>query len=277
MDMELDSILTPYRDLQGKVVLITGVGQAQDPRFWGNGAAAARLFARLGAKVFGCDVDLEAAEYARQRILEEGSDISVVRADVTQTSDVQALVAACLEKHGRIDILVNNVGKSERGDPADMAEEVWDSQIAVNLSSAYLCCRYVLPHLVEQGSGSVVNISSIAGLRYIGKPQVAYSACKAGLIQFTKTTAVVYAEKGIRLNTVVPGLIHTPLVTRLADKYAGGDYETFVTQRNKAVPMGRMGTALDVAAAVVFLASSQARYVTGQEIVVDGGITSTTP
>ncbi|KAL6416224.1 3-oxoacyl-[acyl-carrier-protein] reductase FabG [Ilyonectria robusta] len=128
----------------------------------------------------------------------------------------------------------------------------------------------------KQGSGAIVNVSSIAGLRYIGKPQVAYSAAKAGVIQFTKATAVIYAPKNIRLNTVVPGLMDTPLVKVLAEKYAGGDIEGFVAKRHAAVPMGKMGNSLDVAMAVTFLASQQSRYITGQKIVVDGGITSST-
>jgi NAD(P)-dependent dehydrogenase (short-subunit alcohol dehydrogenase family) len=268
---------TPYGDIRGKVALITGVGQSGSSNSWGNGAAIARVLAQQGAFVFGCDLNLPAAERTQQRIRSEGGDITVIHADVTRTEDVQALVAACLEKKGRIDILVNNVGKSERGGPTDMAEEIWTSQIQVNLNSAYLCCRYVLPVMEKQGFGAVVNVSSIAGIRHIGKPQVAYSTCKAGLIQFTKTTAVLFAQKGIRLNTVVPGLIHTPLVEVLANKYAGGDYEGFVAQRNQAVPMGKMGSAFDVAAAVLFLVSDQAGYITGQELVVDGGITSSTP
>jgi NAD(P)-dependent dehydrogenase (short-subunit alcohol dehydrogenase family) len=157
-----------------------------------------------------------------------------------------------------------------------MSEQVWDAQTDVNLKSVYLCCHHVLPLMEAQGSGVVINVASIAGMRYIGKPQVAYSATKAAVIQFTKVTAVLYAPKGIRMNVVVPGLMHTPLVGMLAEKYAGGDLEGFVAQRNKAVPMGMMGDSFDVAYASVFLASQQARYITGQKLVVDGGITSST-
>lgn len=210
-------------------------------------------------------------------------------ANVTLDSDVGALVGACVETYGRVDILVNNVGTSEPGGPVELAEATWDAQTDVNLKSVYLCCHHVLPIMEKQavdavasgasGSGSggaVVNVSSIAGMRYIGKPQVAYSATKAAVNQFTKTTAVIYAPKGVRLNTVVPGLINTPLVSVLADKYAGGDLEGFVAKRNAAVPMGTMGDSADVANAVAFLASDQARYITGQKLVVDGGITSST-
>lgn len=157
-----------------------------------------------------------------------------------------------------------------------MSERVWDAQTDVNLKSVYLCCHYVLPIMESQQSGVVVNVASIAGLRYLGKPQVAYSATKAAVIQFTKATAVIYAPKNIRMNVVVPGLMNTPLVSILADKYAGGDLEGFVAKRNKAVPMGKMGDSFDVAMAAAFLASSQSRYITGQKLVVDGGITSST-
>lgn len=157
-----------------------------------------------------------------------------------------------------------------------MVEAVWDAQSSVNLKSVYLCCHFILPLMEEQGHGVVVNIASIAGLRYIGKPQVAYAATKAAVIQFTKATAVIYAPKNIRLNVVVPGLMHTPLVGMLADKYAGGDLSGFIAKRNKAVPMGKMGDSFDVAMTAVFLASQQSRYITGQKIVVDGGITSST-
>lgn len=157
-----------------------------------------------------------------------------------------------------------------------MSEEVWDGQITVNLKSVYLTSHTVLPILEQQGHGVIINISSVAGLRYIGKPQVAYAAAKAAIIQFTKTTAVLYASKGVRLNTVIPGLMHTPLVEVLAVKYGNGDYEGFVKMRDEQVPMGRMGDAFDVANAALFLMSDNASYITGQEIIVDGSITNST-
>jgi NAD(P)-dependent dehydrogenase (short-subunit alcohol dehydrogenase family) len=158
-----------------------------------------------------------------------------------------------------------------------MSEKTWDAQSAVNVKSVYLCCHHVLPIMEAQASGGVVvNVASVAGLRYIGKPQVAYSATKAAVIQFTKVTAVLYASRGIRLNVVVPGLMHTPLLGMLADKYADGDLEGFIATRNKQVPMGTMGTSADVANTAGFLASPASRYITGQKIVVDGGFTSST-
>ena len=260
--------------LDGKVALVTGCGTIGEG--WGNGKAIAVLLARQGASVFGCDLDLAAAQATRKLIQEEGGVAEVQTCDVTKAADVKALVDACLARFGRIDILVNNVGRSEPGDPVTMDEAVWDEQMVVNVKAAFLMCKNVLPVMERQGGGSVVNISSIAGLRYIGKPQVAYAAAKAALMQMTQTTAVIYAPKGIRLNSVVPGLMFTPLVKRLADKYAQGDFEGFVAHRHQQVPMGRMGDAWDVAHAVLFLASDESKYITAQQIVVDGGLTAAT-
>lgn len=170
----------------------------------------------------------------------------------------------------------SNVGRSEPGGPVEIAEEIWDAQMELNVKSVYLTCHHILPLMEKQCAGSVVNIASIAGLRYIGKPQVAYSAAKSAVIQFTKATAVIYAKMHVRLNEVVPGLMNTPLVEILAEKYAGGDLAGLVAKCNDAVPVGRMGNGFDVATAVTFFASQQSRYVTGQKLVVDGGITSST-
>lgn len=260
--------------LDGKVALVTGCG-ALGPG-WGNGKAIAVLLARQGASVFGVDLTLAAAEVTRDLIVDEGGTATVQVADVTRSQDVTAMVAACLARFGRIDILINNVGRSEPGGPVEMSEQTWDEQMDVNVKSAFLTCKAVLPVMERQGGGSVVNISSVAGLRYVGKPQVAYAASKAALMQLTQTTAVIYAARGVRLNCVVPGLMFTPLVQRLADKYANGDFDGFVAHRHKQVPIGRMGDAWDVAHAVLFLASDESRYITAQQIVVDGGLTAAT-
>ncbi|CAB3714522.1 SDR family NAD(P)-dependent oxidoreductase [Achromobacter pestifer] len=261
--------------LDGKVALVTGCGTLGDG--WGNGKAAAAVLARLGASVYGCDLDIDAARQSAEAIAAEGGNIQVRQADVRDARQVVELVQACLAAHGRIDILVNNVGRSEPGDPVTMSEEAWNDQIQVNLTSAFLCCKHVIPLMKAAGGGSIINISSIAGLRYAGKPQVGYAAAKAALMQMTATTAVIYAKDGVRLNSVVPGLMFTPLVQRLAQKYAGGDYEGFVAHRHGQVPTGRMGDSWDVAHAVAFLACDESRYITGQQLVVDGGITLSTP
>jgi NAD(P)-dependent dehydrogenase (short-subunit alcohol dehydrogenase family) len=260
--------------LKDKVAIVTGCGSSGPG--WGNGKAMAVLLARQGAKIAGFDRDEAAAAETKRIIEDEGGSCFVARCDATNAKEVNAFVADCVARLGRIDILINNVGRSEPGGPVELAEETWDEQLEVNLKTAYLMCKAVLPIMERQGSGSVVSVSSVAGLRYVGKPQVAYAAGKAALLQFTRTTAVIYADRGVRLNCVVPGLMSTPLVRRLADKYAGGDFEGFSAHRNAQVPMGRMGDAWDVAHAALFLASDQARYVTGTEIVVDGGLTAAT-
>ena len=276
-NVEAPPISRKMHDLTNRVVLITGIGCIGEG--WGNGIATATLFARQGAKIFGCDLSLEAAETSKASILAENpkTDITVMRGDATSSESMKAFVDACMKKHGRIDILINNVGRSEPGDPASITEDVWDKQMDVNLKSVYLTSHLVLPIMVAQErGGNVVNVSSVSGLRYIGKPQVAYSTTKAAILSFTRTTAVIYASKGVRLNTVVPGLINTPLVKMIADKYAGGDYEGYCKVRDNQVPMGKMGTAWDVANAALFLASDEAAYITGTEIVVDGGLVQST-
>lgn len=271
-------ITTNIRDvmfrLDGKIALVTGCGTLGEG--WGNGKAIAVALARQGASVFGSDLNLEAAQETQSIINEEGGSAHVMVADATKAEDVKKLVDACMAQYGRIDILVNNVGRSEPGDPVSMSEEIWDEQMDVNVKGAFLACKYVLPKMVAQGGGSIISISSVAGHRYIGKPQVGYAAGKAALEQLMKTTGVIYADRGVRLNSVAPGLMFTPLVKRLADKYAKGDFEGFVAHRHKQVPAGYMGESWDVAHAVVFLASDEARYITGQTIVVDGGIISAT-
>src|SRR5699024_253840 len=149
--------------------------------------------------------------------------------------------------------------------------EVWQQQFDLNVKSAFLTIKEALPTMIEQGQGSIINISSVAGIRYIGKPQVAYSASKAALMQMSKTTAVIHARKGIRVNCVLPGLMHTALIDRLADKYAQGDTQGFIEHRDNQIPTGKMGSAWDVAHTVAFLASDEAHYINGTEIVVDGG------
>jgi NAD(P)-dependent dehydrogenase (short-subunit alcohol dehydrogenase family) len=261
--------------LDGKVAVVTGCGTAEPG--WGNGKTISVLFARQGATIAGVDRDLAAAEETRRIIADEGGSCEVDACDVTDAAEVAAYVGRVVERHGHIDVLVNNVGRSAPGGPAELTPEAWDEQLAVNLRSTYLLCHEVLPVMERQGAGAVVSISSAAGLRYIGKPQVAYAAAKAALLQFTRTTGVIYASRGVRLNCVVPGLIHTPLVDRLADLYADGDREGFAAHRHAQVPMGRMGDAWDVAHAALFLASDEARYITATEIVVDGGLVATTP
>ncbi|HMO29351.1 SDR family NAD(P)-dependent oxidoreductase [Enterovirga sp.] len=260
--------------LKGKVAVVMGCGSSGPG--WGNGKATAVLFARQGAHVVGTDIDLAAAEETHRLIAKEGRSSQVHRIDATDDVTVGGFMRAVREQHGALDILVNNVGQSEPGGPVDMPEEVWTAQLQLNVTTAFLACKHAIPIMCKGGGGAIVNVASIAGQRYIGKPQVGYAAAKAALIQLTKTSAVIHAPDKVRLNCVVPGLMHTPLVNRLAERYAGGDYDGFVARRHGQVPMGHMGDAWDVAHAALFLASDEARYITGTEIVVDGGITAAT-
>ncbi|TPX18940.1 uncharacterized protein E0L32_011333 [Thyridium curvatum] len=273
-----------YPDLKDKVALVLGVGQgrlegAAGDATWGNGAAIACMLAHNGVRIFGCDIDLAAAQHTVDRIRQRyhSAQVDVVRADVTRADDVERLVNDCLARHGRIDILVNNVGATAAGDPASLPEQVWDKQLDLNLRSVFLSMKFVLPVMERQASGAVVNNASIAGLRYLGKPQVAYNAAKAAVVHLTKVTACIYAPKGVRLNSLAPGLMYVPVVARLEHSADPSERETFrkITEHN--VPMGRMGSAWDVASAAVFLASDKAAgYITGQTLVVDGGLTSST-
>ena len=184
------------------------------------------------------------------------------------------MVEAWVERFGRVVILVNNVGGSAPGGPVEMTEEVWDAQVDFNLKSVFLGCKHVLPVMEKQGAGAIVNIASASGIRWSGSAQVAYAATKAGVIQLTRVVAVQYAPKGIRVNSVVPGQLHTPMVeTRLAKQRTGGDVETLLKSRVKRIPLGFAGDGRDTANAVLFLASDEARFITGTEIVVDGGMT----
>lgn len=260
--------------LKGKIAVVMGCGSSGPG--WGNGKATAVLFARQGAHVVGTDINPAAVEETQRVIKGEGNSSQAHVLDVTYGQVTGDFLRAVVDQHGRIDILVNNVGQSEPGGPVDMPEEVWAAQFQLNATTAFLACKHVIPIMVRQGGGAIVNVASVAAQRYVGKPQVGYAAAKAALIQFTKTSAVIHAAEKVRLNCVVPGLMHTPLVNRLAERYAGGDYEGFVAKRHDQVPMGHMGDAWDVAHAALFLASDEARYVTGTELVVDGGITAAT-
>ncbi|MES2189829.1 MAG: SDR family NAD(P)-dependent oxidoreductase [Pseudomonadota bacterium] len=257
--------------LSDKVVLVTGAGSVGPG--WGNGRAIAVRFAEEGAKVFAVDRDAERMLDTIQLVKEAGGEIETATCDVTQSASIEAVVQACMQRFGRIDILVNNVGGSAAGGPVEMSEEVWDAQIDHNLKSVFLTCKHVLPLMEQQGSGAIVNISSTSALRWTGSAQVAYASTKAGVIQFSRVTAVQYAKKGIRINTVVPGQLYTPMVdVRLAKQRTGGDVAALLQQRQSRIPLPFMGDGRDTANAALFLASDEARFITGTELVVDGGM-----
>ena len=259
--------------LQDKVAIVFGAGCVGPG--WGNGRATCVRFAEEGARVFGLDRDPDAMRETIERVEAAGGEITTAQCDVTDSSAVAQAVQTCVDHYGRIDVLVNNVGGSAKGGPVELSEEAWDSQVDVNLKSVFLTCKFVLPIMQAQGSGSVVNLASTSGTRWTGSAQVAYAATKAGVIQFSKVVAMQYAPKGIRVNTVVPGQLHTPLVeVRLAGQRAGGDVDALLKQRQARIPMGWMGDGRDTANAALFLASDEARFITATEVVVDGGMTA---
>lgn len=258
-----------FRD---RVVLVVGAGSI-GPGL-GNGKAAAILYAREGAHVIAADVSAEAAKETVREILGEGGNAEAADVDVTSEASVAALFAGPVAARGRIDVLHNNVGMTRPGATAEVSVADWDFIFALNLRSMFLTCRAALPLMKAQGGGAIVNIASISAHRWLGAPMASYDASKAGVIQFTRTIALEHAADGIRANVVTPGLMDTPTIVAPYTAIAGeGQIDAVRRRRAAAVPMGRMGDGWDIGHAALFLASEHARYITGQEIVVDGGIT----
>jgi NAD(P)-dependent dehydrogenase (short-subunit alcohol dehydrogenase family) len=260
--------------LAGKTAIVVGAGSIGPG--WGNGKATAVTFAREGAQVLCVDRNAAAAAETAGIITSEGGKATSFAADASRADDIAAMVAHCLKIYGRIDVLDNNVGIAETGSVVDVAEADWDRVFAVNLKSAFLAMKHVIPVMAAQGGGSIINISSIASIRHLGISYVTYATTKAAMNQMTRTTAVEFAAQKVRVNAILPGLMKTPMVEHsagLAASYAKGDVEAMWRARDAQVPMGHMGEAWDVANAALFLASDESKYVTGIELVVDGGIT----
>ncbi|MBT6123386.1 MAG: SDR family oxidoreductase [Candidatus Puniceispirillum sp.] len=257
--------------LDKKVAIVTGAGCVGPG--WGNGRAIATRFIEEGASVFAVDLASEQLEETLAYNAAHKDRIIPYTCDVTKLDQIEAMVGACIAEFGTIDILVNNVGGSQKGGPVELSAQDWQRQIDYNLTSVFAACKFALPHMAEKKSGSIVNIASTSGLRWTGAAQVGYAASKAAVIQLSKVVAVEYASQGVRVNTVVPGQLHTPMVeTRLAGQRAGGDVDALLKQRLARIPLGFMGDGRDTANAVLFLASDEARFITGTEIVVDGGM-----
>lgn len=255
--------------LDDKVAIVFGAGSVGPG--WGNGKATAVLFAREGARVVCVDVKRAAAQETVEIILGEGGRASAAACDVTRSQAVKAVVDEAVEAHGRIDVLHNNVGYATMGGPIELDEEAWRRTLDLNVTSCFLTCKHVLPHMLARRTGAIVNVSSIAAVRYTGYPYAAYYAAKAAVNNFTMGLALQYAKDGIRVNAIMPGLMNTPLIyQQISGQYV--DAEDMVRARDAACPTGRMGTAWDVAKAAVFLASDDAAYITGVSLPVDGGL-----
>ncbi|UCH50389.1 MAG: SDR family oxidoreductase [Chloroflexota bacterium] len=264
--------------VRGKVAIVTGAGSIGAGV--GNGKASAILYAREGARVMLADYNLEAAEETKKVIDKEGGDCIAFRVDVTKADDCRDMAEKCIQTYGKIDILHNNVGTVEWGNPVEMSEEIWDKVLNINLKSMFLTCKFVLPYMEKQGSGSIVNISSAAGVRGGPSPSPAYSASKAGVIGFTRQVAVEYAAKGIRVNAIVPGYMLTPLQEFLYRKHYGTNVDILkeeLKRRDVTVPLGRHGEGWDTGYLALFLASDESKYITGETMVVDGGLTMSVP
>ena len=253
--------------LEGKVAMITGAANGVRGKLMGFGGAAAWQFTREGAKVIITDIDEEDGEITARQIRESGGEAVFVRLDVTSEEDWEDAVRAAVSSFGRIDILVNNAGTSSRETVEGTTVDMWDGQMEVHAKGAFLGTRAVIPEMRRVGGGSIINVSSIFAL--IGSPSsTAYHAAKGAIRSFTKAAAVQYAGEGIRVNSVYPGYVTTPMTQRYFTDAA------LVGRRTESVPMKRFGTAAEIANGLLYLASDEASYVTGAELVIDGGTTA---
>lgn len=248
--------------LEGQVALITGAGS-------GQGRAAAQLFARHGASIAVVDVDEEGAKETVRLVESEGGSATAIHADVSRQADVTAMVAATVNSYGRLDVLYNNAALQMSGTLLECTEEQWDRTIATNLDAIFWACRAAIPHLLAGDGGRIINTASVLGL--IGSPgYVAYGAAKAGLVALTRQLAVEYGPT-VRANVIAPGSIDTPRFRRVAEAQPGGG-QAFVDGLAKSIPLGRLGTAEDVAGIALFLASDASAYVSGAVLPADGGL-----
>jgi NAD(P)-dependent dehydrogenase (short-subunit alcohol dehydrogenase family) len=251
--------------LQGKSAIVTGAGSRAEGI--GNGRATAVLFAREGARVLLVDQHAEAAERTREMISAEGGESVVFAADVTRAADCRAMVDEVLRRWGRLDVLDNNVGIGGRGTVVEVEEAEWEQVMRVNVTGMMLASKHAIPAMAANGGGAIVNISSISALRPRGLTP--YSASKGAVIALTRAMAVDHAAQGIRVNCIAPGPVYTPMV------YAAGMSEERRERRRRASPLGLEGSGWDVGYAALFLASDEARYITGVVLPVDGGVTLT--
>ena len=252
--------------LAGKVAIVTGAGSS-GPGV-GNGKAAAVLFAREGAKVLLVDAVRDRAEETLSIIKEEGGEAEVFEANVINSDDCRRMVEAAIDRYGRLDVLDNNVGISRRGSVLEISEEDWDFVMAVNVKSIVLCSKYAIPRMIESGGGSIINISSIAGLR--AHSSTPYTTSKAAVQGLTMSMAADHGPDGIRVNCIAPGLVYSPMVAPRMDS----DLREI---RRNAAPLRTEGDSWDIGYTALFLASDESRWINGVTLPVDAGLTSVTP
>ena len=256
--------------LAGKVAIVTGAAPRGEGI--GNGSAIAILFAREGAKVALVNRSMERAEGLKKTIEAEGGECMACAADVSKTKDVQRMVDSVVERYGKLDVLVNNVGMGLGGTAETVSEDAWDKTFERNLKTALLCSKYSIPQMKKQGGGSIINISTFAAIKGIRREGglVAYTASKAGLHGMSLAMAADFAADRIRSNVIVVGSVWTPLSAAIQKNHG----PEFRTERLKAIPLGIEGTGWDVGWAAVYLASDESRWVTGASIPVEGGVLS---
>lgn len=259
--------------LKGRVALILGAGTSAPGVSIGKASSIAMACA--GASVAALDLNADAAQEVAQDIIAIGEHSVAYQADIADFNAMQAAVTQVMKDFGRIDILQINAGIGRVGGPVETSLEDWDRIQKVNVESILIAAKLIAPIMVKQGSGSIIGVSSVAGIRYLGYPHLAYNVTKAAVTHFIKMLAQQYAGDGIRANTILPGLIDTPRIQKNVAKVfdANADMDNTRRARDKQVPMGRMGTPWEVASVATFLASDEASYITGAEIVVDGGLT----
>jgi NAD(P)-dependent dehydrogenase (short-subunit alcohol dehydrogenase family) len=256
--------------LQGKVAIIVGAGQ-QPGESVGNGRATAERFAQEGASLLLVDIQAEWLADTLKAVQAYGHPVASLVADITDEAACEAIMTTCIERFGRIDILHNNVGAS-KGDrkTAELPMDMWDRIMGMNLRGMFMTCKHALPHMIRQKSGCIINISSTASKA--ARPTVTYKTSKAGVNALTQHIAVENAPHGIRANAILPGLIDTPMAINRRAQERGVDASVIRAERNALIPMGFMGSAWDVANAAVFLASDEARYISGVLLPVDGAL-----
>lgn len=249
--------------LKDKVAIITGSAS-------GMGQAAAELFASEGARIVVTDVLAGAGEETAQKIRDAGGKAIFVKANAAKEDEVKHMVDEAIKAFGHVDVLYNNAGimPSDDGSVTGISEELWDRVMNVNLKSAFLCSKYVLPHMIQQGKGSIINIASFVAFMGCTVPQDAYTASKGGMLSLTKSFAVQYGRHGIRCNAICPGPIETPLLRHLWTS------EEARNLRLNRIPLGRFGEAKDIIYMALYLASDESSWTTGAWIVIDGGISS---
>lgn len=253
--------------LQGKVALLTGAAAAIEGELMGFGGAAAHLFVREGAKVVLSDIRDELGERAAAELRAGGAEARYMHLDVTSAQDWQRVVDSIMAEFGRLDILFNNAGVAFPMKVEEISEEIWDREMAVHAKGVFLGTKHAIPAMRRGGGGSIINTSSIMGL--VGSPTTpAYSAAKGAIAIFTKSAALQYAKENIRINSVHPGYADTPLT---AERFSDPALRQVLLERT---PMGRLGTAWDIANGVLFLASDESAFMTGAALVIDGGMTA---